>query len=130
MTKIYDQHEAAFKDVQAFVVLGQTDEMGKPNRVATIAFKFPRDGAGRLFAYVHFFGIEMVRGFASGGGYDKKTAACSAAVSRMKDGLAVNHWQAHEIAEYDKFRAALALDGGNSWDSALRDAGFTVMQAV
>ena len=131
MVKIYDQHEKAFANVSAFVVLGdEPDAMGKPNRVATIAFRFPRDGAGRLYAYVHFFGIEMVRGFAAGGGYDKKTAACASAVSRLRDGLAINHWEQHEIVQYDKFRAALARDGGNSWDGALRDAGFTVLQAV
>ena len=70
---IYKLHDAAFSRVSAYVILEGGD------RVATIAFKQPADGAGRLWVYVHFFGIEMVRGCAGGFGYDKQTAACAAA---------------------------------------------------
>jgi hypothetical protein len=123
MTKIYDQHEAAFARVSAFVVLGESQE-----RVANIAFKHPADGAGRLYAYVHWFGIEMVRGHAAGGGYDKKTGACSAArlpfPKKVEDALGLRY------AEYERFRNALASDRGPTWDQALRQAGFTVLQAV
>lgn len=56
MTKIYEQHDAAFSRVSAYVVARNGE------RVATIAFKFPADGAGRLWAYVHWLGLEMVRG--------------------------------------------------------------------
>lgn len=70
MTKsIYDQHRAAFDSTSAYVIA----KNGR--RVGTIAFKFPRDGAGRLYCYLHVLGVEMVRDFAAGGGYDKKTAA-------------------------------------------------------
>ena len=62
MSDIYEQHKAAFSNVSAFVIVKGGE------RVATIAFKFPRDGAGRLFAYVHWLGEEMIRGYASGGG--------------------------------------------------------------
>lgn len=68
MPDIYDRHKAAFASVEAFVILHNGE------RVASIAFKFPRDGAGRLYAYVHRYGLEMVRGFAAGGGYDKRSA--------------------------------------------------------
>ena len=81
MTKIYEQHEAAFKYTAAYVVLN-TDFQ----RVATIAFKFPKDGAGRLYAYVHWLGCEMVRGFAGGYGYDKTSAAVESAIEKL-----VNH---------------------------------------
>lgn len=46
MKTIYEQHEKAFTSVQAFVIAKNGE------RVATIAFKFPRDGAGRLYAYI------------------------------------------------------------------------------
>jgi len=116
MPDIYEQHEKAFSAVSAFVVLH------KGERVATIAFKHPRVGAGRLYAYVHWFGQTMVRGFAVGWGYDKKSAAAAAAVRKTtpRDGT-----EAH-----DDFCRALSDDGGAYWDDRLRTAGFTVLQAV
>ena len=124
MPDIYAQHEAAFSRVSAYVVLKDGE------KVATIAFKFPADGAGRLFAYVHWVGVSMVRGFAGGYGYDKRTAAASAAVQKEVDAIdratagAINgqHWPA--------FSAALWKDGGETWDRKLEKAGFTVLQAV
>lgn len=124
-TNIYDQHKAAFANVSAYVILNKGGA-----RVATVAFKYPRDGAGRLYAYVHLFGWQMVRGFAAGGGYDKHTAAVASAVRKIKDGIEVNRWLESEVKEYDALRKALSHDGGNRWDDAARDAGFTVLQAV
>jgi hypothetical protein len=111
---IYDQHRAAFSNVSAFVVLKGDD------KVATIAFKFPRDGAGRLYVYVHWIGDEMVRGFAGGWGYDKRSAACYSAMKRIA-----------ATGERAAFVKALR-DGhdGAGWETCLRNAGFTVMQAV
>ena len=74
---IYDQHRAAFSNVSAYVV------MHGGERVATVAIKYPRDGAGRLYAYVHWLGVPMVRGFAGGGGYDKRSAACASAARKL-----------------------------------------------
>lgn len=119
MADIYEQHRAAFANVSAFVILDGAE------RVATVAIKFPKDGAGRLYAYVHWLGIEMARGWASGGGYDKRTAAVSAASRGIKIPAA---WPHHPRMR--AFLAALAPDGGTEWHNALRDAGFTVLQAV
>lgn len=120
MQKIYEQHEKAFSNVQAFVILKDGE------RVATIAFKFPKNGAGRLYAYIHWFGTSMIRGHANGYGYDKKSAACESAVAKLPytDDLDENH-----NASRASFRAALT-DTGGTWETALRDAGFTVLQAV
>lgn len=116
MSDIYKQHEAAFQHVSAYVILKDGE------RVATIAFKFPRDGAGRLYAYVHWLGLEMVRGHANGYGYDKRSAACESAAERLR------------ILTTDKhsslFAHTLSGIGGSTWDARLRDAGFTVLQAV
>lgn len=124
MTKIYDQHTAAFAQVSSYAVL----KNGEP--VATVAFKFPRDGAGRLYAYVHWIGLEMVRGFAGGYGYDKRTAACASAAARMPLDDGSPEMIRAIAAGYAPFRAALARDAGQHWDGALRDAGFTVFQTI
>lgn len=127
MTDIYDQHKAAFARVEAYVILKDGE------RVATIAFKFPADGAGRLYAYVHWIGLEMVRGFAGGGGYDKRSSACHvAARHKLPIGLdAKTGCEVDPRHEYNPFRRALIEgDNGAGWDRCLRDAGFTVLQAV
>lgn len=113
---IYKQHESAFARVSAFVILKDGE------RVATIALKFPADGSGRLYAYVHWIGLEMVRGFAPGGGYDKRSAAIASAARKMPVGL--------EMSAQRGFVHALSEDGCSTWDGQLRDAGFTVLQAV
>lgn len=119
MTNIYDQHKAAFANVSAYVVL---DKNG--NRIASIAFKYPRDGAGRLYAYVHLFGATMVRGFAGGGGYDKASAAVLEAVSKIKPGNYYEGSQGHVAA----FKGM--VDCGRDWTRQIADAGYTVLQAV
>ena len=117
MADIYDLHEKAFAQVEAHVVLLDGE------RFATVAFKFPKDGAGRLYAYVHVFSFPMVRGHANGYGYDKRTAACASAMEK-----AVNLRDTG--GEYERFWNALDADRGPRWDDALREAGFTVLQAV
>lgn len=119
MSTIYDAHDKAFSQVSAYTIAKDGE------RVATIAFKFPRDGAGRLQAFVHWLGVAMVRGYASGYGYDKQSAACSVAAKRVPlkdcDG---------DTTDATVFAAALSPDNGYSWDRRLRDAGFDVWQAV
>ncbi len=119
MSNIYDQHRAAFSNVSAFVV---TDKDGE--RVASIAFKYPRDGIGRLYCYLHVFGVSMVRGFAAGCGYDKHSAAIHAAVRRVSDDAYPD-----AQATVKAFKAAIQ-DGGHGWQRELEAAGFKVMQAV
>lgn len=119
---IYDHHRAAFENVSAYVVLN-----GARERVATIAFKFPRDGAGRLACYFHIHGVAMVRGFANGYGYDKRSAAAHSAVQMIsREGLA--EWP-DTRATIEAMQAAIQ-DSGYSWDRELENAGFTVFQAV
>jgi hypothetical protein len=122
MSSIYDQHDRAFKHVSAYVILKGNE------RVATIAFKYPRDGAGRTYAYVHWLGVSMVRGHASGCGYDKHSAACSVAVRNLKPRCATERH--NDAIAAAPFIAALEKDGGWTWDRCLADAGFTVLQAV
>ena len=132
MPDIYEQHAKAFARVSAYVILKGGE------RVATIAFKFPADGAGRLYAYVHWLGAPMVRGHAGGYGYDKRSAACAHAARSLAkaepvatrsgmDSLAAG---AAQRKDFDAFVAALAAGDGHYWDSRLAKDGFTVLQAV
>lgn len=132
MTDIYTQHDAAFARVSAFVILD-----GQGERVATVALKYPADGAGRLYAYVHLIGVPMVRGFASGGGYDKRSAAVASAIGKIEP------WKADpanpsdlndRIAEVEenrrKFGAAWSDMHSDDWTRAIEKQGFRVLQAV
>jgi len=125
MTDIYDLHKASFANVSAFVVMKGDD------RVATIAIKFPRDGSGRLYAYLHVIGLQMVRGSATGYGYDKHSAALSSAARLVPEYTAADQevW-ARQSAIRDAIVAALLPDNGMDWERRLRDAGFQVFQAV
>lgn len=130
MSDIYKQHDAAFANVAAYVILNL-----RHDRVATIAFKFPRDGAGRLWCYVQWCGTEMVRGYAAGGGYDKRSASAASAACRLALGNGqyadgTPHHSQEEREEFDTFVVALSDDNGHEWANRLRDAGFVVLQAV
>lgn len=125
MTDIYEQHTAAFAKVEAHVVLNAAGE-----RIATVAIKFPADGAGRLWAYVHVIGLEMTRGFANGYGYDKRSAAVDVAMSkvgpRIGEAVSSPEAQAHAIT----MREAIKANDGDYWNRALERAGYRVLQAV
>lgn len=113
MSDIYDQHKAAFASVSAYVIAKDGD------RVATVAFKYPRDGAGRLWCYVHVLGVPMVRGHAGGYGYDKHSAASEVAFARISDVSGLGPSRQDAILQ---MRDALARDSGEYWDSRLRKA--------
>ncbi|MCL8384174.1 hypothetical protein [Xanthobacter aminoxidans] len=123
---IYEQHDKAFRDVSAFVILKDGE------RVATVALKFPKDGAGRLWAYVHWLGLPMVRGYAGGFGYDKRSAAVASAIRHIADAEAEGHRYAapEEKALRAAFTGALEGDSGHDWACRLERAGFAVLQAV
>ncbi len=121
MSDIYAQHDAAFKNVSSYAIV-KDGEM-----VAKISFKFPRAGAGRLYAYVHWVGVEMVRGQASGYGYDKRSAAVASAVSKLNLEVKPNDAKRDDLF---RFVGILETDSGEYWDRKLRDAGFDVWQTV
>lgn len=130
---IYKQHESAFSNVSAYVI---TDKAG--SRVATLAFKFPKDGAGRLYAYFHLLGHEMIRDYAGGYGYDKKSAAVNHAISKLENTYYISTQEhTYEIKKFnqeqkriDELKAAFDKIGGKDWNDVFRDLGYNVLQAV
>lgn len=125
MTDIYSQHRAAFAYVSAYIVMKDGE------RVATIAFKYPKDGAGRLYTYVHWLGTEMIRGHAGGFGYDKHAAAVADAANKLyKRPDYEENTRKHALQSLSNFIYALRKNDGHSWEHNLCDAGFTVLGAV
>lgn len=121
MTDIYELHAKSFANVSAYCIAKDGE------RVATVAFKFPKDGAGRLYAYVHWLGTPMVRGQASGYGYDKRSAAVANAAGKIVLEVKPNDENRDNLF---RFVGLLDKDGGEYWDDRLRKAGFDVWQAV
>lgn len=129
MTKIYNQHDAAFAQVSAYALLDSDN-----NHIGKVAFKFPKDGAGRLYCYFHIHGLEMVRGFAGGYGYDKSSAAFQDA-ARKKLESTQNEWIsadtfAKHMANANKIAEACKAGEGKDWSDALRDAGYTLLRVL
>ena len=117
-TKVFEQYDKAFQNVSAYVV------MKDGSVAATVTFKSPKDGAGRLWAYVHFIGLSMVRGFANGYGYDKRSAAIENAIR------AYGQHNTPSLNGFDPFLKALARTDGTQWANSLRSAGFAVFQVI
>ena len=118
-TDIYEKHQAAFKDVSAYIV---TDHQNK--LVARVAFK--RGTA--ITCYFHLIGLAMTKGIAGGGGYDRNSAAAYSAIEKTKvlDGACPGVARLLPV-----FKTAIAKgNDGSHWDYALREAGFNVLQAV
>ncbi len=114
MTKTaYEKHTQAFAHVTAGVIMKDGKHVGD------IAFKFPRDGAGRLSCFLHLHRWPMVVGTASGYGYDKKSAAFESACRFLTDDC---------LAE---FPTLIKIDcEGMGFESALKSAGFEYLGAV
>ena len=113
MTSIYQRHEKAFPQVSAGALVVRGVNVG------CIAFKFPKDGAGRLQCFLHLYGYTMVVGTASGYGYDKKSAALESACRLLPEECLV------EFPSLVKFDC-----GGYDFQKALSLAGFEYFRGV
>ena len=68
MTKtVYNHFDTAAKSVSAYAIMAKDtgDYLGR------VVVKYPRDGMGRVQAFLHIWQLPMIRGIASGCGYDK-----------------------------------------------------------
>lgn len=70
MTTVYDKHAKHFALVSAYVII---DNEG--NQKGTMSVKYPKDGAGKLYLYLHLQGSTMVQVNVSGCGFDKLSVA-------------------------------------------------------
>jgi len=113
---IYDQHRAHTKRVSACAILHNGQH------VASVTIAYPKDGAGRLYAYAHWLGKPMVRGHANGYGYDKRTAALSVACRANLGTAKGSPTDATEAL----FWESLSKDGGEEWTNKLLANGFAV----
>jgi len=113
MTTAYEKHSKAFAVVSAGALVVNGVQIG------TLAFKFPKDGAGRLTCFLHIHGSPMVVGSAGGWGYDKKSAALESACKILDEDVFI------------QFPALKSLNcDGDSFDRALAKAGINYYSAV
>lgn len=70
MTTVYEKHDKHFSQVSAWVIVNEQGE-----QVGKMTAKYPKDGMGKLYLYLHLHGSEMVQGSVSGWGFDKLSVA-------------------------------------------------------
>lgn len=117
MTNIYEDFDRAFAKVAAFGLILDGENVGR------IAFKH----GGAVTAYVQIWGIEMTKGRAGGGGYDRSTAAFHNALAKIDTKDATPSKLA--LRALDRLRGSLG-DEGRTWKNALESAGFTVASVI
>lgn len=124
MENIYDQFDAAFRKVAAYCFVHPETQ-----QQINVCFKYPADGAGRLYCYVHFVHAEMVRGFAGGYGYDKTSAAFINAVNKIEQlsatGSADFEYRLKMNTEISRIQQVIGkYYNGQEWDRLLHDLGY------
>lgn len=67
---IYDKNAKHFELVRAYAIVNDKGE-----QVGLMNAKYPKDGMGKLYVYLHLFGSKMKVATASGCGYDKLGSA-------------------------------------------------------
>ena len=109
----YEQRNKKFSQVEAWAVMQAGVQVG------VIQVKYPKDGAGRVHAYVHEFGFRMLHGYAGGYGYDKTGAAIGACFNDKEREQASALYGALKSVTYD-----------GQWQDVIKAAGFDLLQAV
>ena len=126
----WQKFDNAFKQVSAYVVMDQ--ETMQP--IATIALKFPSEGAGRVNAYIHLIGMEVQHGYDGGYGYDKRTASIIDAISNCNDIWAQQIKSGHvslTSVQQNFINLLLSDDAQGGWLEVINhNNGFIVIQAV
>jgi hypothetical protein len=124
-TTVCEKHDKAFAGVAAYALVKEGEQIGK------VAFKYPQGGAGRLTCYLHFHGVQMVTGTASGYGYDKALAAFESAMRNQAK-------QQPDASSYGDLASTVAplaqafKDAGSAqdWQQVLREQAIQVFKAV
>jgi len=128
-TAVYNWSARAFRGVRAWVIV----EKYSGKHIANVSMKYPQDGSGRLYVYLHIIGLDMVRGSAAGGGYDKGSAAMEKATEAVK-APAFELLENERYCTIDRHRRTIAdtmaKNGGWAWQDRIEAAGYAVFQAV
>lgn len=124
---IYKQHRAAFPNAEAYVVLRDNKQ------IATVALKLPREKDGRVYAFVQWIGLPMVRAYAEGDcnflGPNNTTAAMSNAAYNMPIAPTGLKGQGSDLF-YSLFRGSILFVDERGWKDKLEANGFTVLRAL
>jgi hypothetical protein len=115
MTTIYEQFDAATRSFTAYAILSDGEAVGR------VVIKF----GTAVTAYVQVWGMPMTKGRAGGGGYDRATAAVSAALQKI-DLRDAAYPDPKATATVTKILEAFAGKGGERWTSILEGAGFVL----
>lgn len=97
--------------------------------VGFVLIHYPTDGAGRLKAFVHLYGLPMAYGSASGYGYDKATAAVYAAIKSMEiddRGIKEVGAEGMEARRIARLLQDTFTDGGHDYIRQMEDQGLTL----
>ena len=121
MADIYDRFDAATAGYTASAIFKGGQYVGKVILVRKRA----------VTAYVQTFGFTMASGRATGGGYDRGTAAVEGAAACILEDMKARmagdpNWAEAWPHAFDFVEALKPRDTGATWESRLRDAGFTV----
>lgn len=79
MTTVYDKFDKHFAQTSAWVIVNEQGE-----QVGKMVAKYPKDGMGKLYLYLHLHGSEMVQVSVSGCGFDKLSVAVQKAAEAYK----------------------------------------------
>ena len=70
MTTVNNKFDKHFAQASAWVIVNEQGE-----QVGKMVAKYPKDGMGKLYVYLHLHGSEMVQVSVSGCGFDKLSVA-------------------------------------------------------
>ena len=108
----YAAFDRAFSNVSAYLITYEGQQVGR------VAFKH----GSSVQCFAQLWGSDMQRGKASGGGYDRSTAAAEAAFASIGEGDVRPDVQQH----VDAIKQAMAGPEGQRWISRIEAAGYTV----
>lgn len=125
MTQVYEQNEKHMALVKAYAIINDKGE-----QVGLMNCKYPKDGMGKLYVYLHLFGSTMKVATASGCGYDKLgTALYKLAKTYMTDNK--NPHGEYYTFTQDKIDFLKALESCNSgFDSWSTYGSYKFLRAI
>jgi hypothetical protein len=123
----WQKFDNAFKSVSAFIVLDQDTK----ETIAKIALKHPKDGAGRLYAFIHIIGMEIQQGYAGGYGYDKQTAGIINAAENCLVYVTTNENCNVNKKQLDFITLLSSTKAQSGWKEVINEKnGFIVIQVI